>query len=58
MMNGWQKLLTGAACAGLILAMDVLKVNDPQLKYAMMSVLGLLVTGHVAVNLPTVNVGK
>lgn len=57
-MNPWQKIVVGAASVLALGAMDLLKIQDPQLHYALLGVLGLLVSGHVAVNLPTIAVGK
>lgn len=57
-MNPWQKIVVGAASVLALGAMDLLKIQDPQLHYALLGVLGLLVSGHLAVNLPAVVVGK
>jgi len=56
-MTVWQKIAVGAGSMGLMLAMDLLKIQDAELRYACLAVLSLVVTGHVAVNLPTVSAG-
>jgi len=56
-MNHWQKIVVGVGCTAALITMDLLKLNDPELRYGLMGLFSLLVTGHVAVNLPTINVG-
>jgi hypothetical protein len=57
-MTNWQKVIAAGGSMLLMLAMDLLKVNDPELRYACLAVVSLVVTGHVAINLPTVKVGS
>lgn len=51
-MQAWQKIISVALLMGFLLALDLLKVNDPELKYAALTLVGLITGGHVVMNTP------
>ena len=51
-MNAWQKIGSVTALMLLLLALDLLKIDDPELKYTALSLVGLITGGHLVVNSP------
>ena len=51
-MNPTEKIIAGTLTVAGLLAMDLLKLNDPMLRYALLSVFGLITGGHLVTNLP------
>lgn len=51
-MTTIEKIIAGALSIGVLLAMDLLKIDDPYLKYTMYGLIGLLTGGHVVTNFP------
>ena len=51
-MNTTEKIIAGTLTVAALFAMDLLKLNDPVLRYSLLSVFGLITGGHLVTNLP------
>jgi hypothetical protein len=51
-MSSIEKIVAVALLMAFLLALDLLKVNDPELKYVALTLVGLITGGHLVVNSP------